>query len=138
VRTILAPLAILLLCACAAVSVPVSASGEVRLGVEPQTLSAGDTLVLVLSNDSSSSVFYNLCHSVLERRTGERWEQVTSDRICTMELRTLEPGRQVRYPLQVPPSTSPGEYRYATRIEEISSGWHEIVRTMPFRVSLHD
>jgi hypothetical protein len=138
VRTILAPFTVLLLCACAAVSVPVSAGGGVRLGVEPQALAAGDTLVVVLSNDSSSAVFYNLCHSVLERKSGEKWEQVPSDRICTMELRTLEPGKQVRYPLQVPPSTPPGEYRYATRIEDIGSGAHEIVRTTPFRVSLHD
>jgi hypothetical protein len=137
-RIVMASLLMLLLGACAAVPVPVSADGPVTLAVEPRSLSPGDSLTLVLKNDSPGAIFYNLCPSVLERRARESWERVPSERMCTLELRRLQPGQEVRYPLQLPPSVAPGEYRYAARIEDLRNGTHAIVRSGMFLVNVHD
>jgi hypothetical protein len=119
--------------ACAS-TLPMPAMARLSLDVQPLSLSPGGSLELVLSNGSSAAAGYNLCSSGLERRVGEGWEPVPSERACTMELRILEPGCQARYTLQLPRSIAPGEYRYMTRVEDVEKGTHEIVRSVLFRV----
>jgi hypothetical protein len=50
-----------------------------------------DSIVLTLYNESMRKVCYNLCSSAVERRTTSGWQVMPTDRVCTMELRTLDP-----------------------------------------------
>lgn len=93
------------------------------------TVSQERSLELALRNGSAQAIGYNLCASSLERRSGDRWQPVASQRICTMELRSLAPGGEARYrvPLENVP---PGEYRARARID----GTPPEVATEPFRL----
>ena len=124
----------LLLCACAALPRHEAPPLEVTLEVIREDPCAGDSLGLVLTNGSSVPVLYNLCASVLERHTEEEWEQLPSERVCTMELLTLGPGRQICYPMQLPKDTTPGQYRFLTRISSMDNGPQQLVSSPPFRV----
>ena len=88
-----------------------------------------DKLELRLRNGGPTAVGYNLCASSLERRSAQAWQPVATQRICTMELRTLKPGEEARYsyPLDDLP---PGEYRATTRVEGLSAA----VTTEPFEL----
>jgi len=110
-------------------------SPDVRLSVQPTALPAGDSITLVLSNRSSGMLGYNLCTSELERRMGaEEWRAVPSDRVCTMELRTLAAGEDARYRLDLPSGLAPGEYRFLTAVERLEAGERGSVRSDVFRV----
>jgi hypothetical protein len=130
--------AILLATAVLAACGPSLPSGDaapgMRLDVAPDTVAAGDSVVLTLHNDSAGAIGYNLCTSGLERQSGNDWQSVPSDRICTMELRTLEPGADARYPMELPAGLLPGEYRFHTTVELMSTGSRSDVRTDPFNV----
>lgn len=51
---------------------------------------AGATMTLTLRNGSKEQIGYNLCTSAIETTSGKNIE---SGRVCTMEPRTVEPGR---------------------------------------------
>ncbi len=51
-------------------------AGDVRLSVEPESLSAGDSITLELSNGSAEPVAYNLCTSELEQLSDGEWQAV--------------------------------------------------------------
>ena len=82
-----------------------------------------------LRNDSQRALGYNLCTSSLERRIGQAWQQVPSQRICTMELRSLTPGEEARYSIALT-GLPPGEYRATTRVEGLPAA----VTTEPFQL----
>lgn len=105
------------------------------LEVVPDAVSAGDRVELVLGNGTSGTVGYNLCTSALERRAGGGWEAVPSERVCTMELRTLDPGGEDRYSLELPAGLDPGEYRFTTAVEDLDAGSRTDVASDPFVVS---
>lgn len=109
-------------------------AGDVRLRVEPESLSAGDSITLELSNGSAEPVAYNLCTSELEWLSDGEWQAVPSDRVCTMELRSLPGGQQVRYELDLPPDLPGGEYRYRTRVARLDVGEGRMLRSGTFRV----
>jgi hypothetical protein len=124
----------LLLCACAALPRHEAPALPITLEVVREDPCAGDSLGLVLTNNSSAPVLYNLCASVLERRTDGEWERVPSERVCTMELLTLGPGREICYPMQLPQGTTPGQYRFLTRIDSMDNGSQQFVYSPPFQV----
>lgn len=128
-------LAILLASACTATQSP-PGEGAVTLRAQPAAVSAGDSLELVLENGLAEPVGYNLCTSALEWRRGEAWEAVASDRVCTMELRILEPGQEARFTFAMPqrPQLPAGEYRAVTGVEHMTSGGRTEVASEPFRV----
>lgn len=128
------PLCVIALALACAPSPDSGVAGDVRLSVEPEAPSAGDSITLELSNASDEAVGYNLCTSSLERLSGGEWRAVPSDRVCTMELRTLPPGERARYALILPPDLSPGEYRYVTRVERLDAGEGSVLRSGTFRV----
>jgi hypothetical protein len=99
----------------------------VHLAAEPSTLAPGDSLTLLLRNDSTAPVGYNLCTSALERRDGNAWRDVPSNRVCTMELRRLPTGAMARYTVRIDPENPPGEYRFGTGVE--IEGARIVVRT---------
>jgi hypothetical protein len=80
------------------------------------TVSQERSLDLSLRNGSAQAIGYNLCASNLERRSGDRWQPVASQRMCTMELRSLAPGGEARYRVSLE-SVPPGEYRARARID---------------------
>ena len=93
------------------------------------TVSQGRSLELLLRNGSAQPIGYNLCASSLERRSGDGWQPVASQRVCTMELRSLPPRGEARYQLPMV-DVPPGEYRATARID----GTPAEVATEPFRL----
>jgi hypothetical protein len=102
--------AALLLAACA----PVATAPGVRLHAE--AVSPG-TVRLTLDNGTDAQIGYNLCASGLQRRDGSAWTPVETGDVCTMELRTLNPGADATFEKQLPASLPSGEYRYVTNVE---------------------
>lgn len=127
---------LLALALCAGCTSPRAASAPpgVRLSVQPAPIAPGDSLVLVLENASADPVGYNLCASGLERREAGAWRPVPSQRVCTMELRTLDPGGEARYTLPLPEGLPAGEYRAVTGVENLPRGERTGVASEPFRV----
>lgn len=109
--------------------------GSVQLGVEPDVVMVGDSITLTLRNASDERIGYNLCTAALERRSGGSWQAVATDRVCTMELRTLAPSDETRYRLDLPGGLAAGEYRYFTNVEAMQSGTRSVVRSESFEVS---
>ncbi|HEX6924846.1 MAG TPA: immunoglobulin-like domain-containing protein [Longimicrobiaceae bacterium] len=132
-RTMLAMCTVLTLAACGQ-GMQAGEASDITLSVEPTSAAPGDSVELVLRNNSSSDVGYNLCSSGLERRVESGWEQVPSDRLCTMELRTLPPGDEARYTLQLPADLAPGEYQAITNAGPVDGGGGPI-RSGSFQVT---
>lgn len=110
-------------------------AGGISLSAQPQALAAGETITLTLRNDSPGDVGYNLCSSTLEQRVGEGWQPVATDRVCTMELRTLAPGQVATYPMELPAAATAGEYRYVTAVELMEMGTRGGVQSEVFRIA---
>ena len=100
----------LLFAACA----PVTSSPGIHFTAERVS---SDTVRLALDNGTQSQIGYNLCTSALERRSGSDWIPVQTDDVCTMELRTLNPGADATFEKKLPATLPAGEYRYSTRVE---------------------
>lgn len=109
-------------------------SGPVSLTVEPPTAAPGDSVTLILRNDSPAAVGYNLCSGTLEMNAAGGWQRVPSDRVCTMEIRILAPGEVTRYPLALEPGLEPGDYRYVTSVDAMEEGHRGPLRSAVFRV----
>jgi len=109
---------------------------SITLSITPDRLAPGGTATLTLRNGSEETVGYNLCASSLFRQAGaDAWEPVPEDRFCTMELRTLPPGEQASFDVQLPADLTPGSYRYQTNVEHMERGARETVATAPFTVA---
>lgn len=106
-------------------------SGEVALGAAPASTTEGATVTLTLSNGSQQQIGYNLCTSDLETSAGRR---VPTNRVCTMELRTLEPGRSADYRYALPVNMSEGSYRFSTQVHWMDSGRRSTVSSNSFKV----
>jgi len=122
---------ILLLAACAGAA-EVGPDQQVSLEVQPAAVSPGAAVTLTLGNRTPWPVGYNLCTSTLERESGGSWQPVPEDRMCTMELRMLDPGERSELQLELPAALEPGNYRYTTNVED--RGSMEAVSSPPFRV----
>lgn len=94
----------------------------------------GGTIRLALDNGSTDPIGYNLCTSGLQRRSGSEWTPVETGEVCTMELRTLNPGHDATFEKSLPSGLEAGEYRYVTGIEKPVGGERISVATEPFRV----
>lgn len=130
---IVLPCLILAMSACAPSTQPGASPDGVRLEVEPEVVTPGDSIELILTNESSGPVGYNLCTSGLERRRDEGWQAVRSDRVCTMELRTLPVGSEDRYSLGLPEELAPGDYRFRTSLEDLDTGERSSIASDSFR-----
>jgi hypothetical protein len=96
---------------------------------------AGDSIVLTLTNGSGQQVGYNLCPTAVEQRVDTGWQAVPNDRVCTMELRTLEPGTNATYTTAFPPGTTAGDYRFAAGVEIPLGGERRTVSSNLVRVA---
>lgn len=109
-----------LLFACAPVGIdPAVPIGDVTLTAAPTQVRSGATVTLTLRNGSLERLSYNLCTSAILTTGGS---PLQTDRVCTMELRSLEPGRSTTYPFELPPNITPGTYRFSTGFERMPSG----------------
>jgi hypothetical protein len=108
-----------------------STMGGVRLSAE--RLSPG-TIHLTLQNGASDPVGYNLCSSGLQHRSGSSWQPVNTGEICTMELRTLNPGATATFEKTLPGGLAAGDYRYVTNVESPLGGQMTSVATDSFRL----
>jgi hypothetical protein len=102
------------------------------LTVAPAAPVPGEAVTLTLSNQTAWPVGYNLCTSWLERDSAGTWEPVPEDRVCTMELRMLDPGGESQDQVQLPATLSAGSYRYTARVED--RGSMEDVSSEPFQI----
>lgn len=88
-------------------------------------------MTLRLANGTSEQIGYNLCTSQLQREVSGRWEPVESDRICTMELRLLQPGGEDAFAIELE-GVAAGRYRFVTSVER--AGAMPELASEPFRV----
>ncbi len=109
-------------------------TADVNLSVEAVPALPGDSVTLVLENASETEVGYNLCPSTLVRQSSDEWIAVPSDRICTMELRMLQPGQSDRFTLTLPEDIAPGTYRFETMVERTDAGPRGPLLSAPFEV----
>lgn len=96
---------------------------------------ARDSIVLTLRNQSSQRVGYNLCTTAVEQRTTDGWQNLPTDRVCTMELRTLEPGSDATFTTTLPAGAGNGDYRFVTGVEIPLSGERRTVPSNVVRVA---
>ncbi len=122
---------VLLASACATANEDAGEPG-VSLSASPTTVAAGETITLTLSNQSAWPIGYNLCTSSLEREVATGWEPVPEDRICTMELRMLDPDSTADQQIQLAADAAAGSYRYTANVED--RGSMEPVSTRPFQI----
>ena len=106
-------------------------SGDVQLSASPSRTTAGSTVTLTLTNSASFTVGYNLCTSAIETADGSN---VPLDRVCTMELRTLQPGRSANYSFELPGNLADGRYRFSTSAEKMDGGARAVVKSNIFSV----
>ena len=106
-------------------------SGDVTLAAAPAQTTGGSTMTLTLRNGSSQQIGYNLCTSALETSAGR---SIPTSRVCTMELRTLEPGRNADYRYELPVNMAEGSYRFVTQVEWMQSSRGSGVRSNSFAV----
>lgn len=105
------------------------------LTVVPVVVPAGDSVTIALATTAGDGVRYNLCTATLEHRANRDWVPVPSDRVCTLELRTLLPGDRARFTMHLPAMLEGGEYRYHARVEHITRSEMIDVRSEPFTVN---
>ena len=110
---------------------PGEPSGPVTLSAAPAQVAQGATMTLTLTNGSSEQIGYNLCTSDLQTAAGR---PVPTGLVCTMELRTLEPGGDVDYRYELPVNMVSGSYRFLTQVEWMQSGRRSALRSNSFEV----
>lgn len=92
------------------------AGGARMLAVERTQYVRGDTARLVLRNVTEETLGYNLCSSWWELRVGSEWRVIEPLRLCTRELRILEPGQTATWDEPITADWRAGEYRFGTTV----------------------
>jgi hypothetical protein len=127
--------AMLIAVGCTAIPQSAGTLAGISLHVQPETARAVQPGMLRLAHEHAPErLGYNLCTAHLERRVADDWEAVPSDRICTMELRILEPDSSARYEYGLPAGLAPGEYRAVTVVHMLETDDRLEVASLPFRV----
>lgn len=98
---------------------PLPPAGAVTLTAAPPVTTAGSTMTLTLANASQQTIGYNLCTSALQTTSGA---PVPTGVVCTMELRTLQPGRTASYNYRLPANLAQGRYHFSTNVERMPAG----------------
>jgi hypothetical protein len=94
----------------------------------------GGGVRLVLENASSEVLGYNLCTHALERNDGGEWSALAIPRVCTMELRLLDPGAEADYDATLPEDLTPGEYRFRIAVNFMDSERHRDLASVAFQM----
>lgn len=110
---------------------PLPPIGAVTLTAALPVTTAGSTMVLTLANGSQQTIGYNLCTSSLETASGA---PVPTGLVCTMELRTLQPGGTASFNYPLPANLADGRYRFSTNVERMPAGDRGTVTSNTFDV----
>ena len=104
------------------------------LRAEADAFIPGGAVRLILENVSGEPLGYNLCAHALERSEGGEWNALTIPRVCTMELRLLDPGAEADYDATLPESLTPGEYRFRIAVSFMDTERHRDLASVAFQV----
>ncbi len=90
----------------------------VTLSLDKTEYSPGAAVVMTISSQRSDTLGYNPCSNrSVERDTGSGWVvHPEPNRVCTMELRLLNPGETQTAPTDVPADVTAGTYRIVLRL----------------------
>lgn len=93
-------------------------SGGVVLAVDKTDYAPGGTVAMTISNHRTDTLGYNPCSDrSFERDSGGRWVvHPEPNRVCTMELRLLNPHESVTANTNAPGDASAGTYRIVLRL----------------------
>lgn len=100
------------------------ATNPIAITVDRETYSPGAEVGLRLENRSDSRFGYNACQRRVEREADSGWITIPEpDRVCTMEIRMLEPHSTKADRTDLPGTLTPGRYRLLISfIEEQDAG----------------
>ncbi|HEU5174711.1 MAG TPA: hypothetical protein VFT96_08160 [Gemmatimonadaceae bacterium] len=88
------------------------ATSPIAITVDRDTYSPGAEVGLRLENRSESRFGYNACQRRVEREAGSGWLTIAEpDRVCTMEIRMLDPHATKTDRTDLPGALEPGRYR---------------------------
>jgi len=104
------------------------------LRAEADPFIPGGGVRLVLENASGEVLGYNLCTHALERNDGVEWKALPVSRVCTMELRLLNPGAEAGYDAILPEELSAGEYRFRVAVNFMDTERHRDLASTAFQV----
>ncbi len=104
------------------------------LRAEADAFIPGGGVRLVLENASDEVLGYNLCTHALERNDGGEWKVLPIPRVCTMELRLLNPGAGAGYDATLPEDLSAGDYRFRIAVGFMDSERHRDLASVAFQV----
>lgn len=111
---------------------PAEGTEDIAFTASPASVAQGGTLTLSLTNGTQQQLGYNLCTSAIVTDAGAA---IQTDRVCTMELRTLEPSRSATYAYELPGDLAPGSYRMNTTVTRMQVGTQATVSTPSFEVT---
>ncbi len=115
--------------------------GEVDFATDSDRYAAGEQVAIRLTNNTETSLGYNICFAFLklEAYVDGEWSTINAglgpDDItaCTAELRSLRPGESAESVAHLPIDLSSGTYRLTHDVEV--NGSRRTVATNPFEVS---
>lgn len=135
----------LIVSACNVRSVPgwieLQTDDKIDFATDSERYDAGEQVAIRLTNDSSTSLGYNICFAFLELETYLDGEWITINAglgpddvtACTAELRSLRSGESAESVAHLPVDLSSGTYRLTIDVE--INGSRRSVATDPFKVS---
>lgn len=134
----LLPLLMLPMLAAIACSTPVEeAPAELQFAAEAAAYDRGDTVRILLHNQSSFELGYNFCMGSLERIVGGSWVETrrwSGAGICPAIMLVLEPGGVAVARQPILDFMPPGTYRFRHSVAwPLSGGWVTIT-TRPFLI----
>jgi hypothetical protein len=92
---------------------------DVFLDVDASQYAPGDTAILRIQNESGTTIGYNLCVHLVQRRINDRWEDTLygHDLPCVGIQYELEDDESDTFPAPLDADTPAGTYRIRTRID---------------------
>jgi hypothetical protein len=114
-------------------------SNEVTLTLDRATFTPGATVTMRITNTGRDTLGYNQCSSrSIERQEGSNWmAHPEPERMCTMEIRILNPKETQTAMTDLPATLTPGVYRAVLTLSRQSATSPGTVRAVSptFRVS---
>ena len=97
---------------------------DIFLRTDRTQYAAGDTAILRLVNESGETIGYNLCGHLVQQLSDDGWVDTLygHDGPCTAIWYRLRHDDSDTHPAPLDASTSPGTYRFRTRVDAGSEG----------------